>query len=144
MSKIHLEILTIERKLLDDHVDMVVAPGIEGVFGVLPNHSPLLTALNYGELMVKKEGNEDQFYAIGGGFIEIQPNHVVVMADSAERAEEIDLARVEAAQQRAQELLESRGEAADFEKAQSSLKRSALRLKVAKRRNRKRGETPLG
>lgn len=144
MSKIHLEILTIERKLLDDHVDMVVAPGIEGVFGVLPNHSPLLTALNYGELMVKKEGNEDQFYAIGGGFIEIQPNHVVVMADSAERAEEIDLARVEAAQQRAQELLESRDETADFEKAQSALKRSALRLKVAKRRTRNRGERPLG
>jgi F-type H+-transporting ATPase subunit epsilon len=144
MSKIHLEILTIERKLYDDEVDMVVAPGVEGVFGVLPKHAPLLTALNYGELQVKKEGEPDQFFAIGGGFIEVRPHHVVVMADSAEHAEEIDALRAEESRHRAQELLEKRGEVIDFEKAQSALRRSTLRLKVAKRRSGSRSDMPLG
>jgi F-type H+-transporting ATPase subunit epsilon len=138
MSKIHLEILTIERKLFDEEVDMVVAPGIEGVFGVLPNHAPLMTALNYGELQVKRAGQPDEFFAIGGGFIDVRPNHVVVMASSAERADEIDVAKVEKSRQRAQEMLEKRGEARDFEKAQARLKYSAVKLKIAERRkNRK-------
>ena len=144
MSKIHLEILTIERKMYDDEVDMVVAPGIEGVFGVLPQHAPLLTALNYGELQIKKAGEPDEFFAIGGGFIEVRPHHVVVMADSAEHAEDIDSTRAEKARQRAHELLEKRGEAMDFDKAQSALKRSSLRLKVAKRRAGSRSDMPLG
>ncbi len=145
MSKIRLEVLTIERKLYDEEVDMIVAPGIEGVFGVLPNHAPLLTALNYGELIARINGEEDQFFAVGGGFIEVQPHHVVVLADLAEHAEEIDLAEAEAAQRRAQELLENREEVADFEKARDALKRSNLRLKIGKRRARgNRADTTFG
>jgi F-type H+-transporting ATPase subunit epsilon len=138
MSKIHLEILTIEQKLFDGEVDMVVAPGIEGVFGVLPNHAPLMTALNYGELQVKQAGQPDEFFAVGGGFIDVRPDHVVVMANSAERADEIDIAQAEKSRQRAQEMLEKRSQTQDFEKVQARLKYSAVKLKVAERHKKKR------
>jgi F-type H+-transporting ATPase subunit epsilon len=134
---LHLEIVTIERKVYDDHVNMVIAPGSEGVLGILPRHAPLLTSLNFGELQVKKEGEEDQFFAIGGGFMEVQPDHVVVLADSAERAEEIDAARAEAARRRAEELLaRAREEKSDFARAEIALRRSVTRLKVVRRQRR--------
>jgi F-type H+-transporting ATPase subunit epsilon len=137
MATLHLEIVTIERKVYDDQVAMVVAPGSEGVLGILPRHAPLLTALNYGELQIKKEGEEDSFFAIGGGFMEVQPDHVVVLADSAERAEEIDMARAEAARRRAEELLaRAKEEKIDFARVEAALRRSVTRLKVARRRRR--------
>ena len=135
MPTLQLEIVTIERKVFDDQVNMVVAPGSAGVLGILPRHAPLLTSLNFGELQIKKDGEEDQFFAIGGGFMEVQPYHVVVLADSAERAEEIDVARAEAARRRAEELLtHARQDQLDFERAQVALRRSVLRLKVVRRR----------
>lgn len=139
MSTLHLEILTIERKLFDDHVSMVIAPGSEGVLGVLPSHTPLLTALTFGELQIKREGQEDEFFAIGGGFMEVQPDHVIVLADSAEYAEEIDLARAEAARHRAEEMLvQARGrEELDFARAEAALRRSIVRIKIAQRRRRR-------
>ena len=141
MPTLRLEILTIERKLFDEHVNMVIAPGSEGVLGILPRHIPLLTALNYGELQVKKDGEEDQFFAIGGGFMEVQPHHVIVLADSAERATEIDVERAEAAHQRVEELLaKAKDEPIDFSRAEAALQRSATRLKVARRRRRR--DTP--
>jgi F-type H+-transporting ATPase subunit epsilon len=148
MSTLHLEILTIERKLFDEHISMVIAPGSEGVLGILPNHTPLLTALTYGELQIRREGQEDEFFAIGGGFMEVQPNHVIVMADSAEYAEEIDVARAEAARQRAEEMLvQARDrEELDFARAEAALRRSIIRIKVAQRRRRRRdrGGRPMG
>ncbi len=135
MATIRLEIVTVERKLFDDDVNMVVAPGTEGVLGILPHHTALLTGLSYGELVVKKDGQPDQYFAIGGGFMEVQPNHIVVLADAAERAEEIDLARAEAARKRAEELLAKAKESEiDFARAEASLRRSMARLKVARRR----------
>jgi F-type H+-transporting ATPase subunit epsilon len=93
---------------------------------------------------VKKDGEEDQFFAIGGGFMEVQPDHVVVLADSAERAEEIDVARAEAARRRAEELLSrSKQEQIDFERAEAALRRSVTRLKVVRRR-RSRGVEGYG
>lgn len=140
MATIRLEIVTVERKLYDDQVNMVIAPGSEGVLGILPRHTPLLTALTYGELQIRKQGEEDQFVAIGGGFMEVQPDHVVVLADSAEYAEEIDVARAEAARQRAEDrLAKAREEKIDFSQAEAALRRSALRLKVARRRRRGEG-----
>lgn len=138
MSTLHLEIVTIERKVYDDQVNMVIAPGGEGVLGILPRHTPLLTALTYGELQIKKEGQEDQFFAIGGGFMEVQPDHIVVLADVAERAEEIDVERAEAARHRAEEFLSRAKEEEDFARAESALRRSIIRLKVAERRRRRR------
>lgn len=135
MASLHLEIVTIERKVFDDYVDMVIAPGSEGVLGILPNHTALLTSLSYGELVVKKENEPDQFFAIGGGFLEIQPRHMVVLADAAERADEIDLARAEAARKRAEELLtKAEADEGDFRQAEEALRRSLARLRVARRR----------
>jgi F-type H+-transporting ATPase subunit epsilon len=147
MSTLHLEILTIERKLFDEHVNMVIAPGSEGVLGILPSHTPLLTALTFGELQIRRDGQEDEFFAIGGGFMEVQPNHVIVLADSAEYAEDIDLTRAEAARQRAEEMLvQARSrEELDFARAETALRRSVIRIKVAQRRRRRQhGGGPMG
>jgi F-type H+-transporting ATPase subunit epsilon len=147
MSTLHLEILTIERKLFDEHVSMVIAPGSEGVLGILPSHTPLLTALTFGELQIRRDGQEDEFFAIGGGFMEVQPNHVIVLADSAEYAEDIDLTRAEAARQRAEEMLvQARSrEELDFARAETALRRSVIRIKVAQRRRRRQhGGGPMG
>ena len=144
MLTLRLEILSIERKLFDNDVNMVIAPGSEGVLGILPRHAPLLTALTYGELQVKKEGEEDQLFAIGGGFMEVQPNHVIVMADSAERAEEIDVDRAEEARQRAEEFLTraKTDTAVDLALAEAALRRSITRIKAAQHRRRR--ERPPG
>lgn len=142
MATLHLEIVTIEDKIFDDQVDMVVAPGSEGVLGILPQHAPLLTALSFGELLVRKSGEPDQFFAISGGFMEVRPYHVVVLADAAERAEEIDLARAEAARRRAEEMLARSKADIDFERAEVALRRSAIRIKVAERRRRQRAGRP--
>jgi F-type H+-transporting ATPase subunit epsilon len=146
MSTLRLEILTIERKLFDDDVNMVIAPGSEGVLGILPRHAPLLTALSYGELQVKKEGEEDYFFAIGGGFMEVQPDHVIVMADSAERADEIDVDRAEASRRRAEEFLEKAktDTGIDLNRAEAALRRSITRIKAAQhRRRRERPRRPM-
>ena len=89
MPKMQLDIVTAERLLVSEQVDYVSAPGIDGVLGILPRHAPLLTALAQGSLRYKKDGEEHEF-AIGGGFMEVRPDHVTVLADSAEHAEEID------------------------------------------------------
>lgn len=143
MARIRCEVVTAERTVLEDDVDMVVAPGIGGQLGILPHHAPLVTSLTYGELIIHREGKEDEFIAIGGGFMEVGPEHVTILADSAERAGEIDEARAEAARQRAQELVtQKQREDADFVRAEAALRRSMLRLKVAKRKRRAGGRVP--
>ena len=143
MARIRCEVVTAERTVFADNVDMVVAPGIEGQLGILPQHAPLITALTFGELILHREGQEDEFIAIGGGFMEVGPAHVTILADSAERAEEIDEERALAAQQRAAELMaQEQKEDADFIRAEAALRRSMLRLKVSKRRRRRRGPVP--
>jgi F-type H+-transporting ATPase subunit epsilon len=134
MSKIKLEIVTVERLVLSEDVDFVSAPGVDGVLGILPRHAPLVTALTFGELRYKK-GNEESHFAIGGGFMEVRPDKVTVLADTAEQADEIDESRAEAARQRAQELLKE-GAHADAQAAriEQTLRRAELRLRVAKRR----------
>lgn len=135
---LRLDIVTIERLICSGEVDMVIAPGIEGELGILPHHAPLLTALKYGELRVRR-GDEEDSYAIGGGFMEVLPLQVTVMADTAERAEEIDLERAEHARQRAQErLLDQAQEDVDFSSATASLQRSRTRIKVARAGKRRR------
>ena len=138
MATLRLEIITVEQKVYDEQVDMVIAPGSQGLLGILPRHTPTLTALNYGELQIKRAGQEDEFFAIGGGFMEVQPDHVIVLADAAEHAEDIDIARAEEARLRAQERLATAEEEIDFSRAEAALRRSALRLKVARRRSPRR------
>lgn len=143
MSRIHCEIVTAERTVFDDHVDMVVAPSIQGQLGILPKHAPLITSLTYGELVLHREGLEDEFIAIGGGFMEVRPDHVTILADSAERAEEIDESRAEEALRRAEELMaQKQTEDVDLARAEAALRRSMIRLKVAKRKRRAGGRPP--
>ena len=140
MGQIRCEVVTAERTVFQDDVDMVVAPGIEGQLGILPHHAPLMTSLTFGELIIHREGQDDEFIAIGGGFMEVGPEHVTILADSAERAAEIDEQRAEEARERAEELMaQKRREDEDFARAEAALRRSMLRLKVAKRKRRAGG-----
>jgi F-type H+-transporting ATPase subunit epsilon len=132
---LRLEIITVEGTVFDDNVNMVIAPGSDGVLGILPRHTPLMTTLTYGELEIKKEGQPDQFFAIGGGFMEVRPYNVTILADSAERADEIDFERAGKARERAEAMLdESSDKQQDFARAEAALQRSIARLKVARRR----------
>jgi len=143
MGALRCEVITAERVVFRDDVDMVVAPGIQGQLGILPHHAPLMTALTYGELILRRSGQEDEFIAIGGGFMEVGPHHVTILADSAERAEEIDLAQAEAARQRAEATMaQKRREDQDFARAEAALRRSIVQLKVARRRRRPEGKGP--
>ena len=134
MPTMQLEIVTAERLVYSDQVNGVVAPGIEGELGILPHHAPLLTILQPGELRIMKEGQSDTHMAVTGGFLEVIANRVVVLADAAERAEEIDEARAQEAVQRAQERLQSRTADMDLERALASMRRAQARLKVVRRR----------
>jgi F-type H+-transporting ATPase subunit epsilon len=143
MSTIRCEVVTAERTVFEDAVDMVVAPGINGQLGILPHHAPLMTTLTYGELIIHRQGQEDELIAIGGGFMEVGPDHVTILADSAERAEEIDTMRAEEARLRAEELMaQKRREDVDFAQAEAALRRSMIRLKVARRKRRAGGRAP--
>ena len=138
MPSLRLDIVTAERVVYSEDVDVVIAPGIEGQLGILPYHAPLMTTLQAGELVVRRGGGEDSL-AISGGFLEVRPDRVIVLADSAERAEEIDLARAEAAKQRAeQRLLERRTPGLDESRCETALRRAIARLTVAGKFKRRR------
>lgn len=136
MATLRLEIITAEREVFADDVNVVVAPGTEGQLGILPHHAPLITMLNPGELLIRKD-SEETYMAITGGFLEVRPDKVIVLADACERAEEIDIARAEAAKSRAEEQLKTPVEKLDAARAEAALRRSLVRLQVAERRRRK-------
>lgn len=133
---IKLDIITVERIVFSDDVDIVVAPGIDGEMGILPNHAPLMTTLKSGELVARKTGQEYSL-AISGGFLEVRPDRVIVLADSAERADEIDVSRAEAAKKRAQEQLAHSATPADTANAEAALRRAIARLNVVDKRKKK-------
>jgi F-type H+-transporting ATPase subunit epsilon len=135
---LHLDIVTIERQAFSGDVDIVIAPGVQGEMGILPRHAPLITALNGGELRFT-QGGEEQVFAIGGGYLEVLDDQVTVLADSAEHAAEIDVARAEAARERAEQLLkEGPADPVDYQVIEGALRRSRVRLKVARKRRRYR------
>ena len=136
---IKIDIVTSERLVLSDQVDMVIAPGIEGELGILPHHTPLMTLLKPGELRLKK-GDEEIELAVTGGFLEVRPDHVIVLADAAERAEEIDVQRAEAAKKRAQERLAHPEAGVDKARAKAALRRALVRLEVAEKRRKRKGD----
>lgn len=138
MAKIKFEIATAERVIYSDDVDIVIAPGIEGQMAILPSHAPLLTMLQPGELVVRKDGEETVIF-VSGGFLEVMQNRVTVLADTAERAEEIDVERAEEAKRRAEERLAGRLPEMDLARAEIALRRALTRIKVAERRRRKPG-----
>ena len=102
MAPMRLEIITAEKQVYDDDVDVLVAPGIEGQLGILPRHAPLMTALQAGELMIRKDG-EESYLAVTGGFLEVIGSKVTILADACERSDEIDEERAQAAIDRARE-----------------------------------------
>jgi F-type H+-transporting ATPase subunit epsilon len=131
-----LEIVTPERLAYSDSVDAVNLPGIEGELGVLPHHAPLVTMLGVGELRIRKAGVEESF-AIVGGFLQVRPDKVVVMAETADLASEIDLEKAQEARREAEKVLEGAPtDAADLAAARAQLQHSLLRIRVAERRHR--------
>jgi F-type H+-transporting ATPase subunit epsilon len=137
-----VEIVTAERIVrVEEDVEALIVPATEGQLTILPRHASLMTTLAYGELIFRR-GSIDEYFAIEGGFMEVRNDHVSVLADAAEEADEIDIDRAEAARQRAElrlrEARESQSEA-DLARAQAALQRSLLRIRVAGRRRRPPG-----
>jgi F-type H+-transporting ATPase subunit epsilon len=129
---LQLQIVSADRSLINERVDEVEIPGSEGYLGILPGHTPLLTTLHVGQLWYR-QGQEKHYLSIAFGFAEVQPDRVAILAEIAERADEIDTARAEAAKRRAEERLSKPVGDMDFERARISLMKSLIRLQVATR-----------
>ncbi len=139
-----VEIVTAERVVYSEEgVDRLIVPGVEGELGVLTLHAPLLTMIQPGLMRIVK-GEEEVEMAITGGFIEVRDNRITILADAAERAEEIDVERAEEARSRAKRLIEERGAEVDLARAQAELAQALARIKAVERRRRRRRGVPPG
>ena len=136
MATFRLEIVTAERMVYSDDIDALVAWGVEGQLGILPHHAPLMTMLQPGDLMIRRN-KQEEFLAISGGFLEVRPDKVIILADACERVDEIDIARAEEAKKRAQETMKAAPLSVEAAAAEAALRRSLARLKVAEKRRRK-------
>ncbi|NWF93212.1 MAG: F0F1 ATP synthase subunit epsilon [Syntrophaceae bacterium] len=136
MATFRLEIVTAERMVYSDEVSAVVAWGVEGQLGILPHHAPLMTMLQPGDLMIRRD-KEEEYFAISGGFLEVRPDKVIILADACERADEINVARAEEAKRRAQETMKAAPLSTEAAAAEAALRRSLARLKAAEKRRRK-------
>lgn len=135
---LHLEVITPERKVYEEDVDMVVAPASEGYVGILPHHTPLFTTLGPGEFKVKRGGVEEVL-AVFGGFMDVRADRVVVLTDAAEHAEEIDASQAQEARDRARQALAAGpASAADEQRARAELQRALVRLRVSESRRRRK------
>jgi F-type H+-transporting ATPase subunit epsilon len=131
---IRCEIVSQDRMVFQGDADMVIIPGGEGVIGVLPNHTPLLSVLQFGVIKIKK-GNSEELFTVAGGVVEVQPDQVTILADAAENIQDIDIQRAEEAKKRAEEIL-SKGVGNDndnFLAIQAALRRSTLRIDAVRR-----------
>ena len=142
MVTMRLEIVTAEGEVYSDDVEAVTAPGIDGELGILPHHAPLMTGLQPGELMIRKDGQEE-YLMVSGGFLEVMGNRVTVLADACERSEEIDEQRAQEAVKRAQEQLASRTADLDLELASAAIRRAETRLRVVRRRRSRAAPPPV-
>ncbi len=133
-EQIRLDIVTPEKLVLSEDVDIIIATATEGEFGVLHGHIPFLTTLQPGELRYR-QGNSVSYMAVSGGFAEVSENTVTILAESAEHGREINLERAQTARERAQKRLEQsrHGEKIDFARAEAALKRALVRIKVAEK-----------
>ena len=133
-EQIQLEIVTPDNIVVAEMVDLIVAPGTEGEFGVLPEHIPFLTSLKVGEMYYRK-GNNTDYIAITGGYAEVLPDKVTILAEAAEKARDIDVDRARRAMERAQERLrQAKKESHDYAQAEAALARAMMRLKVAEKK----------
>ena len=143
MPTVKLEIVTAERQIFSEDVTTIIAEGIDGQMTILPKHAPLITMLACGELIVRKEG-EELYMVISGGFIEVRPEKVIILADACERSDEIDLERAAEAKRRAEERLKTLEPDIDQSRAEAALRRSMARLRVAEKRRRNTSYRPSG
>jgi F-type H+-transporting ATPase subunit epsilon len=139
-----LDFVSQDHMVFSGEVTEIMAPGIEGQLGILPKHAPLMTILNPGEVEVRREGEEPLYFAVSGGWMEVMPDKVTILARTAERSDEIDAQRAEAARARAEKLLEEGVRSEERASVEMSLRRSAIRLRVATRRKGWRGDTGPG
>ena len=133
MATMKVELVTPERIIFSDEVDAVIAPGVGGQLGILPHHIPLVSTLEPGELVIRKD-DENVYVAVSGGFLIVQRNGVIILADSAEKTEEIDLTGAEESISSAQQDVKRHSYDTDRVKAEAELHRALARLKVARRR----------
>ena len=135
MAKLTVEIITGERVVLhQEDVELVTIPGVEGELGILPGHAKLVTLLSHGEMRIRHQG-QDEFFAVFGGFLEVADNKVIVLADTAERASEIDLLRAATARENAETAIRYRDAVVDLAEAESALRRAAIRERIGQRRS---------
>jgi F-type H+-transporting ATPase subunit epsilon len=133
-NTLHLEIVTPDQKVLSDDVEYVGIPGIAGQFGVLRNHIPFLSALAIGSLYYRKEGRNNYIF-VSGGFAEVSPDSVSILAESAEKAEDIDISRAQKAKERAEERLRQAKENVDFARARSALYKALQRISTKEKQS---------
>lgn len=131
MSTLRLEIVTPERKVYEEDVNMVVVKGVEGELGILPNHIPLVTPLKIAPVKAKKDGAADEFIAVHGGFMEVRKDKVVILSEAAERGKDIDVIRAKQAKERAEKRLAEKSSEIDMVRAQLALQRALTRISVA-------------
>ena len=137
-NTIHVDIVSAEGQIYSGEASMVFVPGSQGELGITPRHAPLLTTLKAGEVRVQSEGAEEQSFYVGGGSLEVQPNRVTVLADTAARAKDLDEAAALAAKQRAEDALRQHTDKVDIAEAQAELARVVAQLRAIERLRKKR------
>jgi F-type H+-transporting ATPase subunit epsilon len=137
-NTIHVDIVSAEGQIFSGEASMVFAPGSQGELGIAPRHAPLLTTLKAGEVRVQSEGHEEQSFYVGGGSLEIQPNLVTVLADTAARAHDLDEAAALAAKQRAEDAVRERTDKVEIAEAQAELARAVAQLRAIERLRKRR------
>ena len=135
---IHVDIVSAEGELFAGEAALVIAPGVLGELGIRPRHAPLLTTLKPGNVRIQVDGQEEHVFYVGGGVLEVQPNRVTVLADTAARARDLDEAEAQQAKQRAEELVRTRTDKRDIAEAHAELLRAAAQLKTIERLRNKR------
>lgn len=131
--KIHVDVVSAEGEIYSGSANMVFAPGEMGEIGIMPQHAPLLTRLKPGDLRVQVEGEKEQDIFVSGGLLEVQPHLITVLADTAERAEDIDMAKAEKAKQQAEQAIAEAGDEISLEQAQAELTEAEVRLDLVRR-----------
>lgn len=137
-NTIHVDIVSAEGQIFSGEASMVFVPGSQGDLGIAPRHAPLLTTLKAGEVRVQTEGAEEQSFYVGGGSLEVQPNRITVLADTAARAKDLDEAAALAAKQRAEDALRQHTDKVDIAEAQAELARVVAQLRAIERLRKKR------